>query len=73
MLFKERSIITMLQVAVFLTAIVTVAAVAQQCADFASFNIQVLGKTKVGKAPVMESLTKVCIIMLYSDVLKSMD
>ena len=63
----------MLQVCVFMTAVVTAAAVAQQCADFASFNIQVLGKTKVGKAPVLESLTKVFIIMLYSDVLKSVD
>ena len=50
---------TMLRACVFLTAVATVAAVAQQCADFASFNIQVLGKTKIGKAPVLESLTKV--------------
>ena len=43
---------------VFLAVVVAVT-VAEDCADFASFNIQILGKTKVRKPDVMESLQKV--------------
>ena len=34
-------------------------ALADECVDFASFNIQVLGQTKVKKPDVMASLTEV--------------
>ena len=47
----------MSRVFAFLAAVVAVT-VADQCADFASFNIQVLGTTKVRKSAVVESLTK---------------
>ena len=48
---------------VFLAVVVAVT-VAEDCADFASFNIQILGKTKVRKPDVMESLQKVRTIIL---------
>ena len=62
----------MAQVCVFLAAVVAVT-VAEQCADFASFNIQVLGTRKVGKSAVMDSLTKVIISIGWTSVLKIME
>ena len=62
----------MSRVCVFLAAVVAVT-LAEQCADFASFNIQVLGTRKVGKSAVVESLTKVIIIISRISVLKIME